>query len=273
MASKDINVDGQYSAGFQSKRAVLNCAAAGHTTKGASSAANKPGRGLFLSNTVRIATFLSMNTFADLIISHYERHAAAWDAERARSVWNDKFWHDRFIEMLPRDAAVLDLGCGSGFPVGQHMAAHGLRITGVDSSPTLISFCRTRLPEHDWIVGDMRSLSLKRSFQGILAWDSFFHLNHRDQRQMFDVFAAHAAPGAVLMFNAGPQFGEAIGNFPLYHASLDAAEYADLLDKIGFEIVSHVVEDSLAGGRTVWLASLRNGFTRQESALREPSVR
>ena len=217
-----------------------------------------------------------MSTFADLIISHYERHAFAWDVERARNAWNDKPWHDRFIQMLPRDAAVLDLGCGSGFPVGQHMAAHGVRITGVDSSPTLVSLCRTRLPEHDWIVGDMRTLSLKQSFHGILAWDSFFHLNHRDQRQMFDVFAAHAAPGAVLMFNAGPQFGEAIGNFrgdPLYHASLNAAEYADLLDKIGFEIVSHVVEDSGAGGRTVWLASSRKSFTRQESAFRERSVR
>src|SRR5262245_47478600 len=198
-----------------------------------------------------------MNTFAELIISHYERHAAAWDAERARSVWNEKFWHDRFIAMLPRDAAVLDLGCGSGFPVGQHIAAHGLRITGVDSSPTLISFCRTRLPEHDWIVGDMLTVT-QAVIPGYPRLGQLFHLNHRDQRQMFDVFAAHAAPGAVLMFNAGPQFGEAIGNFrgdPLYHASLNAAEYADLLDKIGFEIVSHVVEDSGAGGRTVWLAS------------------
>ncbi|HET9688285.1 MAG TPA: class I SAM-dependent methyltransferase [Pseudolabrys sp.] len=229
-----------------------------------------------MSNGARVAILLSMSTFADLIISHYERHAFAWDAERARNAWNDKPWHDRFIQMLPRDAAVLDVGCGSGFPVAQHMAAHGVRITGVDSSPTLISLCRTRLPEHDWIVGDMRTLSLKQSFHGILAWDSFFHLNHRDQRQMFDVFAAHAAPGAVLMFNAGPQFGEAIGNFrgdPLYHASLDAGEYAGLLHKIGFEIVSHVVEDSGAGGRTVWLASSRNGFIRQESALRERSVR
>jgi hypothetical protein len=34
-------------------------------------------------------------------------------------------------------------------------------------------------------------LSLQRSFDGILAWDSFFHLNHDDQRRMFPVFRAH----------------------------------------------------------------------------------
>jgi SAM-dependent methyltransferase len=190
---------------------------------------------------------------ADRIIGHYERHAAAWDEDRARAAWNDKPWHDRFIAMLPKSASVLDLGCGSGNPVARNMAAHGLKITGVDSSPT----CRDRLPGHIWIVGDMRALSLKQSFQGILAWDSFFHLKPADQRKMFEVFREHAAPFAVLMFNAGPSHGEAIGSYrgdPLYHASLDPAEYARLLDGIGFKIVAHVVEDRRAGGRTVWLA-------------------
>ncbi|MGA8962516.1 MAG: class I SAM-dependent methyltransferase, partial [Pseudolabrys sp.] len=183
-----------------------------------------------------------VNRLSHLIIGHYERHAAAWDADRANSAWNDKPsdkpWHDRFVAMLPKGASVLDLGCGSGSPVARHMAAQGLKITGVDSSPTFISLCRSRLPDHEWIVGDMRRLSLGRSFQGILAWDSFFHLNHGDQRDMFDIFARHAGPSAVLMFNAGPSHGEAIGSYrgdPLYHASLGPAEYAELLAGIGFE--------------------------------------
>src|SRR5580704_16063202 len=73
----------------------------------------------------------------------------------------------------------------------------------VDSSPTLISLCRARMPDQEWIVGDMRLLSLGRRFDGILAWDSFFHLRHKDQETMFLIFAAHAAPAATLMFNAG----------------------------------------------------------------------
>ena len=173
---------------------------------------------------------LMMNRLSDRIVGHYERHATAWDADRAGSAWNDKPWHDRFVAMLPKGASVLDLGCGSGSPVARHMAAQGLRITGVDSSPTFISLCRSRLPDHEWIVGDMRRLSLGRSFQGILAWDSFFHLNHDDQRNMFDIFARHAGSSAVLMFNAGPSHGEAIGSYrgdPLYHASLGPAEYAE----------------------------------------------
>jgi trans-aconitate methyltransferase len=91
------------------------------------------------------------------------------------------------------------------------MAELGLRVTGVDSSPTMISFCRERLSDHEWIVADMRQLALGRRFDGILAWDSFFHLSHDDQRRMFAIFADHASVGTVLMFNTGPQQGEALG--------------------------------------------------------------
>ena len=194
------------------------------------------------------------------IIDHYERHAAAWDRDRHSGAWNDKLWHDRFIGSLHPGAAVLDLGCGSGRPVAQHMAERGLRVTGVDSSPTMIALCRERLPDHEWLVADMRDLSLGRRFDGVLAWDSFFHLDHDDQRRMFDVFAKHAAGRAVLMFNGGPTHGEAIGQYggdPLYHASLAPAEYVDLLNQFGFEVIDHTINDVRAGGRSVWLCRRR----------------
>jgi 2-polyprenyl-3-methyl-5-hydroxy-6-metoxy-1,4-benzoquinol methylase len=202
----------------------------------------------------------AMNADANDIIALYERHARSWDVDRASSAWNDKPWHDRFIASLSRDASVLDLGCGPGSPVARHMAEHGLKVTGVDASPTFISLCRERLPAHEWILTDMRTVSLDKRFDGVLAWDSFFHLTPDDQRGMFAVFAAHSAPSAMLMFNTGPRHGEAVGNYrgdPLYHASLDAAEYRSLLDGIAFDVVAHVVEDPRAGGRTAWLARRR----------------
>ena len=201
-----------------------------------------------------------MQDDAGRIIDHYERHALAWDADRRAAEWNDRPWHDRFIAALPRPADVLDLGCGAGSPVAQHMADRGLRVTGVDSSPTFITLCRERLPDHEFVVADMRSLRLSRQFDGVLAWDSFFHLAPDDQRRMFDVFARHAGPSALLMFNSGPGHGESIGQYrgdPLYHASLGPEEYTALLDGTGFEVIAHAVEDATAGGRTVWLARRR----------------
>jgi hypothetical protein len=116
------------------------------------------------------------------------------------------------------------------------------------------------MPQQEWIVSDMRAIALHRRFDGILSWDSFFFLKHDDQRNMFKVFAAHSAPSAFLLFNTGPQHGEAIGEYrgePLYHASLDRTEYQMLLGQYGFEIVAHALEDPTAGGRTIWLAQFR----------------
>lgn len=61
------------------------------------------------------------------------------------------------------------------------------------------------------------------------------------------------------MFTSGSVRGEAIGKFqgePLYHGSLDTAEYRSLLEQNGFAVVSHVIEDPRAGAHTVWLAQL-----------------
>lgn len=194
------------------------------------------------------------------IVSLYERHAGAFDRDRYRGLF-EKVWLDRFRALIPAGGSVLDLGCGMGEPIARYLIENGHAVAGVDSAPSMIALCRARFPAREWHVADMRGLALGRGFDGIVAWDSFFHLNHADQRAMFPVFRAHAAAGAALMFISGPSQGEKVGAYQgekLYHASLDAAEYRALLSANGFDVVGHVVEDPDCGGRTVWLAASRN---------------
>lgn len=199
----------------------------------------------------------AMSSRANDIIALYERHAEAWDQYRAADLALEREWMDRFVALLPSGGSVLDLGCGSGQPIARHLLARGFAVVGVDSSPTLIAKCRSRFPNAEWIVADMRAVSIDRRFDGLIAWDSFFHLSHEDQRAMFTVFRAHAAPGAALLFTTGPRHGEAHGSFhgeSLYHASLSPAEYLELLESHGFRVSGHVEEDAACGGHTVWLA-------------------
>ena len=198
-----------------------------------------------------------MNAPAEQMIALYERHAHAWDRDRGRVLGVEKTWLDRFTALLPQGASILDLGCGSGEPIARSLIESGFEVAGVDASPTLIGLCRNRFPAREWHVADMRSLSLGRRFQGLIAWDSFFHLPHDEQRRMFPVFREHLALGAALLFTSGPSHGEAIGRYqgePLYHASLAEAEYRSRLDANGFEVIRHVVEDPDCGHHTVWLA-------------------
>jgi SAM-dependent methyltransferase len=198
-----------------------------------------------------------MASGADEIIGLYERHAEAWDRIRIAALIVEREWMERFVALLPSGGSVLDLGCGSGQPIACHLLERGFTVVGVDSSPTLISKCRSRFPKAEWIVGDMRALSMNRRFEGVIAWDSFFHLSHEDQRAMFAVFREHAACGAPLLFTTGTGHGEGIGSFQgesLYHASLSPEEYRTLLKSYGFKLLAHVVEDPSCGRHTVWLA-------------------
>jgi SAM-dependent methyltransferase len=207
-----------------------------------------------------------MPSEADRIIGLYEKYASDWDKDRG-SVLFEKSWLDRLLALVPRQASILDLGCGSAEPIAHYLIDKGYSVTGVDSSPSLIKISKGRFPKQDWIVADMRALSLGRSFEGILAWDSFFHLCPDDQRKMFPIFRRHAEPGAPLMFTSGPSHGEAIGTYkgePLYHGSLDEVEYRSLLAINGFEVAAHVVEDPACGCHTVWLAVRRSGLVDKD---------
>jgi SAM-dependent methyltransferase len=200
-----------------------------------------------------------MDSDADRIIPLYQRHARAWDERRGDKLFETP-WLDRFLSLLPTGGSVLDLGCGSGRPLARYIIAKDHVVTGVDSSVAMIDLCKARFPHHRWLVADMRQLRLEQKFNGILAWDSFFHLRPDDQRRMFRIFREHAAERGALMFTAGPRDGVAMGTFegePLYHASLDPPAYRLLLHEAGFEVVSYVPEDPTCGFHTIWLAQLR----------------
>ena len=204
---------------------------------------------------------MAMRAGPENIIGLYQRHARAWVAKRTaqRNELTEVRWLEKFRELLDPGTGVLDLGCGSGKPIAGYLIEHGYKVTGVDSSPEMIAMCHAAFPNHDWQVADMRSFSLDRAFGGIIAWDSFFHLCHDDQRRMFSTFRKHAAAGSALMFTSGHYHGEAIGRLegePLYHASLDPTEYRALLQANGYEVVAHVVEDPTCGRRTIWLTRL-----------------
>ncbi|MGK8677711.1 class I SAM-dependent DNA methyltransferase [Serratia marcescens] len=193
---------------------------------------------------------------ASTIIPLYDEHAAAWERLRPTTLF-ERPWLDRFLQLTPAHARLLDLGCGNGAPIAAYFIEQGYRVTGVDSAQAMIARCRQRFPQQEWRKMDMRQLDLPAKFDGLLAWDSFFHLARDDQRRMFPLFRRHAWPHAALMFTSGPADGVAIGSFegqPLFHASLAPEEYRRLLQENGFRVVDHVVEDPACGGRTVWLA-------------------
>lgn len=194
---------------------------------------------------------------AEAIISLYSRHAEDWSRMRNGPLTADERPHlERFAARLPVSGEVLDLGCGSGRPIAEWLIGQGFRMTGVDASPALIAHCRVGFPDHDWRLADMRGLDLGRRFDGVLAWFSSFHLTAEAQAEMAVVYARHLRPGGTLMFIGGPKRGVAMGDWmgePLYHGSLDPAEYRAGLEAAGIVGVEEAVLSSGTDeGARVW---------------------
>ena len=189
--------------------------------------------------------------------SVYENNAKAWDQHRSRTL-REKSWLDRFIKLLPAGGSVLDVGCGAGEPISAYWAEHGFSVTGIDSSQSMIEICRRKFPQQNWLVMDMCKLSLDQQFDGIVAWDSFFHLTQDEQRATLQHFIGQLNSSGALLLTIGHKAGEVLGKVEgkaVYHSSLSPQEYKNILKTAGFQKVEIVVKDE-DSDRTVLLAAL-----------------
>lgn len=184
----------------------------------------------------------------------YDRRAQDWIADRGPDLTaSDRIWLDAFTATLAPGDSVLDVGCGSGRPMAAALLDRGFAVTGIDASSILIAHAAETLPTGTFVQADMRRLDLGRTFAGILAWHSLFHLTPEDQRRTLPRLLGHAAPRATVMFSSGHRLGDAVGQWrgePLYHGSLDPEVYQATLADAGFRVDQGVWADD----GTVWLA-------------------
>ena len=197
-----------------------------------------------------------MSGSPDDIQGVYDRQAAVYDAQRSRALFEAR-WLARFAAGLEDGASVLDLGCGTGEPIARWFKAEGFCVTGVDFSEPMLEIARSRWPDGDWRHADMRDFDLGETFDGIIAWNSFFHLTADAQRTCISRMAEHLRPNGILMLTVGPDAGEAqgtVGDEPVYHASLSPAEYATCLEANGLRLTGFLAEDPETNSHTVLMA-------------------
>ena len=175
----------------------------------------------------------------------YEREALRYDNDRSRDLV-ERQWLEQFGTELPDAGAVMDLGCGAGEPIAGWLIENGYRVTGVDFALPLLELARERWPNGDWRVGDMRELDLPERFDGIICWDSFFHLTPDEQVSCMPTIARHLRPGGALLLTVGPRAAEttgAVGKGDVYHASLSPETYEKLFEESGLEVRAFCSED------------------------------
>lgn len=194
----------------------------------------------------------------DAILATYDEIAGEWDNVRDGSLF-EKPWIDQFLSNLSgpiADSHLLDVGCGTGRPLALYIAQYGASLTGLDGSKKMAKAFVQTLPDATAIHADMRQFDLGRKFDGIIAWNSLFHLTGPDQALALRCLARHAESNAPLLLTTGARKGDAVGSVagnPVYHHSLSLCEYRDLFSTLGIEVLAHCADDPDCGGATVWL--------------------
>jgi SAM-dependent methyltransferase len=137
---------------------------------------------------------------------------------------------------LGRGASILDIGCGSGFPVTVTLVEEGFSVSAVDASPKLLAAFRNRFPYIEAVCEPAETSSFfGRTFDGAVAIGLIFLLPAASQSRLIENVAVALKPGAKFLFSA-PREACAWADLLTGRnsVSLGLEAYTDILESAGF---------------------------------------
>lgn len=172
----------------------------------------------------------------------------------------------RFINALPKDAHVLDLGCGPGTAAG-HMSAAGLKVDAVDASAQMVRAANFK----DGVTARQASfddLNAHSEYHGVWANFSLLHAP-RDHLLRHLEAIAHSLRDRGL-FHIGMKTGTGAQRDRLerMYTFVSGPELRGLLETAGFEILAQDTghEVGLAGTDDWWIVLMAQKAARVPSA-------
>jgi 2-polyprenyl-3-methyl-5-hydroxy-6-metoxy-1,4-benzoquinol methylase len=131
--------------------------------------------------------------------------ARSWDhwnaAAREKKISPSAARHAAAVEARVADLArtnlrIIDIGCGTGW-MCERLRKYG-HVTGVDLSEQVLQRARARLPDVEFISGDLFQVDLQpRSFDVVVTLEVLSHV--KDQRAFVDKLASLLRPDGLLM--------------------------------------------------------------------------
>lgn len=173
----------------------------------------------------------------------WEAVAAQFMAARSRS--GASLVQSWAAEVLPPSAAVVDIGCGAGVPIGEVLIANGCTLFGIDASPTLAAAFHQRFPDAA-IACEAAQCSdfFGRRFDAAVCIGLLFLLAESDQREVVRRVGEALKMGGRFLFTAPRERCEwldLLTGRPSW--SLGEAGYRALLGECGLQLVACRVDE------------------------------
>lgn len=183
----------------------------------------------------------------------YNQIAPQWAATRATFFGREREYLDAMLACAPAGSTILDLGCGTGRPMAEHIVAQGRRVIGVDQSEALLSIARGNLPNERWVLSTMQAFEPDQPCHGALLWDSLFHVLRTEHEPILRKVVDALPVGARLMLTVGgsahPAFTDTMFGRPFSYDSNTPEESEQILARLGCRIVIGEFMNLPDGGR------------------------
>lgn len=169
----------------------------------------------------------------------YDKISEKWQSVRSQLPMNECII--KFCRMLKPNAKILDVGCGTGYPIDKYLSDNGYLVKGIDISEKMIEKARLlNLQNADFEQCDFLSYQNAEQFDAIIAFDSLWHIPVDRQPEIYKKAATILKSGGHFLFTHGNRTdtceGEMFGE-KFYYAALDEGRLTELLRKNAFEIV------------------------------------
>lgn len=199
--------------------------------------------------------------FVKLVQKGYDqiaREYLAWrEAEPlfARSEMQD------LASRLPRDARLLDVGCGAGVPVTVFFAER-FCVTGIDLSQAQVALARQRVPSAEFIQGDMCQLDVlcaPESFDAVTCFYALIHVPREQHARVLEKMHRVLKPKGYLLLVTGnndtPGDLDEFFGTEMFWSHFNRDTGLQMVRDAGFELVwDKVISDRPSGSHVLVLA-------------------
>lgn len=142
----------------------------------------------------------------------YDKIAETYQANR--HIFDNRKELEEFASLLPKDAKVLDIGCGAGVPVAKFLVEFGFDVTGVDFSKNMLKLAKKNVPKAEFILEDATKLGFQdNSFDGLTAFYSIIHIPREIHSSLFQTFHRILKPNGMMLICVGSDEWEGIDEY------------------------------------------------------------
>lgn len=150
---------------------------------------------------------------------------------------------DEFLSLLPKNARILDVGCGPG-DYSKYMKEKGFSVEGIDLSIGMLQIAKKMFPEVKFKKMDMRKLEYpNQTFDGLCVAYSLFHVQPSQTTNVLKGFYKVLKSNGIMLLMVHEGKGEEMVPEPLnpelkmFFKYYQKDEIETLLQKTGFEVI------------------------------------